>query len=336
MKTHLLLWSAVLLLAACGREEHREAAAPAASAASAPTAQASAPAGPIIAPAPAAAPVTQAQLDAGTQLASQGGQGVPACNTCHGAQGEGNPGAGSPRIAGQSRLYLAHELEAYANGSRKHPVMQPIASALNADQRVAVAAHFAALAPSGAASGAVAAASAASAPGAVAAAGGRGSQLASVGDNALGVQGCANCHGPGGVGAGEVYPYLAGQHASYLTPTLGAWRDGSRNDDPTGQMPQIAKALSDQDVKALAAYYAAQPPRDTAVGAERMAPPVAAASAPAVVSGPQTASAATMGSGGTGQGTEQGSPLTGAQGQGGGGTGTQSNGQPNAAASSPR
>jgi hypothetical protein len=67
-----------------------------------------------------------------------------------------------------------------------------------------------------------------------------------------------------------------------------------------------------------------------------MAPPVAAASAPAMVSGPQTASAATMGSGGTGQGTEQGSPLTGAQGQGGGGTGTQSNGQPNAAASSPR
>src|SRR5205085_2439114 len=110
-----------------------------------------------------------------------------------------------------------------------------------------------------------------------------------VGDNAKGVQACANCHGPGGMGTGELYPYLAGQHPNYLTATLGAWRDGTRNDDPSGQMPQIAKSLAPEDIAAVAAYYAGQAPRGGAIDAETMAAvgPLAAASGPAVSSGPR-------------------------------------------------
>lgn len=315
-------------LAACNRQESAPKpapapAAPAATAASAPAA----PTGPIIAPV-AFAPPSDAQRASGATLATQGAQGAAACNSCHGAQGEGNAAAGFPRLAGQSYVYLLHQLESYAQGSRKHPVMQPIAAAMTADQRVAAAAYFASLAPNGPAPRAAVA----SAP-----AGGRGALLATVGDETKGVQACVNCHGPGGVGSGELYPYLGGQHASYLSATLGAWRDGSRNNDPSAQMPLIAKSLTPQDVSAVAAYYAAQPLRPSAVDAERMAA-TGFTPAPAVTSGPQVATAATTGGGGVGTGSEQGSAITGGQ-QGagsGGGTGTASTGNPQAAASAGR
>ena len=160
---------------------------------------------------------------------------------------------------------------------------------------------------------------------AMAAAGGKAPQLVSAGDNARGLQGCVNCHGPGGIGSGELYPYLAGQHAAYLTATLGAWADGSRNNDPSGQMPLIAKALKPDEIKSLAAYYAGQPPRTQPIASEQLAA-VGFTPAPAVTSGPQ---AATPPAGTAGQGSEQGSATAGAQGGGGaGGTGPASNGAP--------
>ena len=162
----------------------------------------------------------------------------------------------------------------------------------------------------------------------------RGTVLATVGDSAKGVQACANCHGPGGIGAGDLYPYLAGQHPGYLSGTLGAWRDGTRNNDPSGQMPVIAKALAPEDVAALAAYYGALPPRSQPMDAERMAAR-GSASAPAVSSGPRTE---VSGAGATtapaaAAGITQGSGITGgAQGPGGGGgTGPTSTGTPAAA-----
>ena len=356
---HLLaLFVAAATLAGCNRHEEATAPAPAPAASSA-TASASAPApapaGPVIAPVAATEP-TDAQRTTGQQIAAQGGGGaVAACNSCHGAQGEGNAGGGFPRIAGQSYAYLAHELDTYANGTRKHPVMQPIAAAMTEDQRKAAAAYFASLNPNGTSTAAAGAASGAASgtmsgaasatksagAGTSAGAGGRGAQLANVGDNSQGVQACANCHGPGGIGSGELYPYLAGQHANYLMATLGAWRDGTRANDPSGQMPLIAQGLTQQDVAAIAAYYAGQPPRATSIDAEHMAAigPVAAASAAAITSGPQTQpSGGEGGSPAAGTGTESGSPSTGgSQGAGvPGGTGPASTGAPQQGASAAR
>jgi cytochrome c553 len=353
MKTepHRLLLAAALVaavsLAACGRKETAPAPAPAAPASAPAAAAPAAPAGPIIPPMQVAA-ATEAQRSAGATLAAQGAGSAAACNGCHGAQGEGMAATGFPRIAGQSRSYLQHELESYASGARKHPVMQPIAAAMSPEQRAAAAVYFASLSPDGtpvagaatpAASGAsgptptVAAAPAAapSAPAAAKASSGRGSLLANVGDNAKGIQACANCHGPGGMGSGELYPYLAGQHAGYLSATLGAWRDGSRANDPSGQMPVIANLLSPEDVAAVSAYYAAQMPRATPVGGERMALP-AGATGPAVVSGPQAQQAGAGAAAAGGASTEQGAATTGgAQGPGGGGgTGPASTGNPQA------
>jgi cytochrome c553 len=267
-------------------------------------------------PGAAAAPAQgQANLQAGQQLATSGTQnGVTACVGCHGAQGEGNAAGGFPRIAGQSAAYLGKQLGAYANGARVNPIMQPIAKALNAEQIRDVSAYYASLgdAPAAAAGG-----SKPSAAGPE-----RGRTLSAIGDSAQGVQACANCHGPGGVGNQPAYPYLAGQHANYLTAAMAAWKNGARKTDSSGQMTHIAQALADADVAALSAYFSAQPAPPSAAkwvnipaGSSQRPAVAAAADAP----GPRGAGGATVRT----TGTEQGAATTGgSQGPGGGG-GTQ-------------
>jgi cytochrome c553 len=260
----------------------------------------------------AAQAVGPAQVQAGEQVATKGApNGITACITCHGAHGEGNPAGGFPRIAGQSAYYLGKQLAAYANGARVNPIMQPIAQVMNAEQIRDVAAYYATL-------------GGAAAPAPASSAAGRGQQLAAKGDESKRVQACTNCHGPGGAGEPPIYPYLAGQHANYLTAAMGAWKSGARKTDQSGQMVQIAHALSDADVTALSAYFSSQPAPPPAsrlvsvASGSTVRPAVAAASG---APGPHVGGAA--GAGVTGSGTEQGSPVTGGgQGPGGGG-GTQ-------------
>ena len=67
-----------------------------------------------------------------------------ACASCHGAQGEGGS-TGAPPLAGLPRAYLVRQLEAYADGSRQHPVMSPIAKGLRLQERHALATYYARL-----------------------------------------------------------------------------------------------------------------------------------------------------------------------------------------------
>ncbi|MBO4969137.1 MAG: c-type cytochrome, partial [Pseudomonas sp.] len=66
---------------------------------------------------------------------------------------------------------------------------------------------------------------------------------------------CVSCHGPGGVGVGSAFPPLANQPALYLTAQLNAWRDGTRRNDPNDLMGHIAKAMSEDEIKAVADYF---------------------------------------------------------------------------------
>jgi len=251
----------------------------------------------------------------GARLATQGApaQGVPACATCHGAQGEGMAGSGFPRLAGQSAAYLGRQIESFQQDTRSHPVMSPIAKAMTAEQNRAAAAYYAGLGTA-AAGAAPAPAGQPAAPASAAPVGGaeqRGLRLAQVGDDAGQVQACANCHGPGGAGEPPAYPYLAGQHADYLTSALGQWKSGSRKNDPSGQMPAIAARLADADIAAVAAYYASQPA--PAPGAQP-SPAMPVRKTPVGRGGPPAVQPS------QGRGTEQGAPLTGgSQGPGGGG-----------------
>jgi cytochrome c553 len=260
-------------------------------------------------------------LQAGQQLASAGApdKAVAACIGCHGAQGEGNAAGGFPRIAGQSQAYLAKQLGAYANGARVNPIMQPIAKGMNAQQIRDVSAYYASLGGAPGAGG-----TAGAGPGGKAAGGSaeRGRVLSEIGDNGKDVQACANCHGPGGMGKQPAYPYLAGQHAGYLTAAMGEWKNGSRKTDSSGQMPHIAMQLADADVAALSAYFSAQPAPPSATALVSI--PAGSSERPVVDPGPGAPGPSTRG--GTtirGTGTEQGAPTTGgAQGPGGGGGAT--------------
>lgn len=72
-----------------------------------------------------------------------------------------------------------------------------------------------------------------------------------------GVPACASCHGPNGEGqAAAAYPRLAGQHSAYLLKQLREFAGGQRVNP---QMAPIADALSEQQMRDVADYYASLP-----------------------------------------------------------------------------
>ena len=66
---------------------------------------------------------------------------------------------------------------------------------------------------------------------------------------------CALCHGPEGESASAIYPRLAAQHPDYLKKQLKDFRDGRRKSDT---MSDMAKDLKDEDIAALAAFFASK------------------------------------------------------------------------------
>ena len=186
----------------------------------------------------------------GQNIAVNGnGNNAPACSACHGAQGEGRPDAAYPRLAGLDSQYLVEQLNAFADGSRDNETMPPIAKALTPDERQAVAKFYAGLVtpgmeePQKADDKTIAA----------------GAALAGRGDWSKGLPGCGQCHGAAGQGVGKTFPGLAGQSAEYIVSQLKAWKDGKRTNDPLHLMTGIASRLSDDQIAAVAAYYASLP-----------------------------------------------------------------------------
>lgn len=71
---------------------------------------------------------------------------------------------------------------------------------------------------------------------------------------------CAACHGANGLSVVPQFPSLAGQSATYTYVQLQAFKDGWR--DNAVMAGQVA-TLSDQDMRDLAAHYAAMAPKAT-------------------------------------------------------------------------
>ena len=69
---------------------------------------------------------------------------------------------------------------------------------------------------------------------------------------------CGACHGPSGQATSPIYPSLAGQNAQYLVKQLQDFVAGRRVNET---MSPQAQDLSPQNIDALAAFFAAQPPR---------------------------------------------------------------------------
>ncbi len=197
-------------------------------------------------PAAAAAP----DLLAGREVAiGPEAHGFASCLLCHGLQGEAEGSGAFPRLAGQPAWYLFKQLQDYAAGRRPNEVMGPIAQAMTPAQMQDVSAWYAAqLAPvppeAGASSTLLQ----------------RGGAIAAAGIPARGVASCASCHGAQGEGAAPGVPALAGQYAPYTELQLRLWKQGVRRNDPFGVMAQVAAGMTEQDIVAVATYYASLRP----------------------------------------------------------------------------
>lgn len=177
--------------------------------------------------------------------AENGGSGM-ACITCHGAKGEGDGTGAFPRLTGQPAWYLYKQLLDYASGDRPNQVMAGIAERLTEHEMEAVSAYYAIQeAPLQPVQGEV--------DGALLQ---WGAQLGAAGSAERGIPACVNCHGPNGTGLAPAVPYLAGQYARYMQYQLELWKEGRRDNDPLNVMSAIARKMTEEDMRAVAEYYA--------------------------------------------------------------------------------
>jgi cytochrome c553 len=178
----------------------------------------------------------------GAQVVAEGtAKGAIACARCHGYDGASDGSGAFPALAGQSPLYLAHQLQHYASGHRQNAIMQSIAKGLSEEEINDVSRYYANSKPPS-----ISRSSAS--PDLVA----RGKQLALVGDASARVQNCVSCHGPNGEGLPPTIPFLAGQYRQYIQLQIQMFRKGYRS---SASMQDVAHALPDQDVEAIAAYF---------------------------------------------------------------------------------
>lgn len=79
---------------------------------------------------------------------------------------------------------------------------------------------------------------------------------------------CAACHGADGNSSNPMWPSLAGQHATYIYKQLADFEAGRR---ANASMSGMVAGLSDDDMKNLAAFYAAQSPKPVGFDGELIA-----------------------------------------------------------------
>lgn len=179
------------------------------------------------------------------------GHGAVACAACHGAEGGGQAVSGIPRLAGLNAIYLQRQLESFRDGTRRSPVMTSIAKALTPTEQQALARYYSEMPiPAAAASSTGTAASDA-----------LGREWALRGRWSKQAPSCVACHGPDGVGVGANFPPLAGQPDKYIADQLQAFKDGTRSNDPLGMMRHVAAAMTEKDIQAVSAWFAAQSAR---------------------------------------------------------------------------
>jgi cytochrome c553 len=189
---------------------------------------------------------------------------VLACASCHGTEGQGTSDDYFPRLAGKPAGYLYNQLIAFRDARRKYPPMNYLLEFLPDAYLKQMAEHFASLRPPfpqpaiPVVSNDILA---------------RGEALVTRGDPQHDIPACQNCHGPSFTGMEPAIPGLLGLRASYVSAQLGAWRYGTRTAASPDCMQLVAGRLTEDDVKAIAAFLASRPaPADPAPAAHGTLP----------------------------------------------------------------
>ena len=157
---------------------------------------------------------------------------VQTCGACHG-EGGNSKMDNVPSLAGQPALFLTNQLILMREKLRRSEAMEPFVNGLKDDEIVALAEHYARLAPEP---------SGEAVDQAVVA---RGAELAQR-------LHCASCHKADYEGQ-EQMPRLARQRVDYLVKSLTEYRDGARYGIDTS-MNGVMYQVRDRDIRALAHY----------------------------------------------------------------------------------
>lgn len=163
------------------------------------------------------------------------------CRKCHGDAGVSDDPEDA-NIAGMRASYIYKQLKDYQAGNRSDRDMKKATTDLNDQQIADLSVWFESLTPVSANGG--------NADAAVL-------ELVYHGDPSRLVKSCASCHGRDGRGGQYDHPAIAGQNRDYFVYTMSEFKEGDRENDVYSRMRLIAGALSDEEVEALAAYYAA-------------------------------------------------------------------------------
>jgi cytochrome c553 len=191
---------------------------------------------------------------AGKKIFLEGKDDVSPCQSCHGPKALGIDDQQTPRLAGIGYAYVVKQLTNFANDDRVNVIMNVMAKGLSEEDRRNVAAYVNTLPP-------------ATEPSDLAALKAAGNEIGEPYRGQIlvryGVRGkapaCQSCHGYNGRGSDPIYPAIGQQKYVYLVNQLKNWRDGSRANDPLGQMRAVAKNLTDQDIYDAAAFLSRAP-----------------------------------------------------------------------------
>ena len=157
------------------------------------------------------------------------------CNNCHGTGGV-SVGESMPSIAGLPEGYLKNIMLEWKAGKRPSASMTRLISGLTDEEIAALAMHYSKLPwtpvkqktdP----------------------------KLVKLGKKVT--EKCAGCHGDTGKSEDADTPSLHGQWSQYLQLEALKYRDDAFN-MPNKQMVKAAKKLSDEEIKAVAEFYASQ------------------------------------------------------------------------------
>jgi cytochrome c553 len=162
------------------------------------------------------------------------------CAICHGPQGVSD--ANSPNLAGQFAAVTWKELNDFKTGARVNVVMSPFAANLSNQDMLDIAAYYAYLprVPSNKLDPAIAA-----------------PPIVTTGAPMRNIAPCGSCHGDIDNKAGS--PWLGGQSAVYIKAQLQAFAAGTRRNDISQQMRNIARQMTAEEIDQVARYYEAQP-----------------------------------------------------------------------------
>jgi cytochrome c553 len=162
------------------------------------------------------------------------------CAICHGPQGVSD--ANSPNLAGQFAAVTYKELVDFKTGARVNVVMSPFAANLSNQDMLDIAGYYAFLprVPSNKLDPAMVP-----------------PPIVTIGAPMRNIAPCGSCHGDIDNKAGS--PWLGGQSAVYIKAQLQAFAAGTRRNDISQQMRNIARQMTAEEIDQVARYYEAQP-----------------------------------------------------------------------------